>query len=592
MYVSGADQCVSLVHPLCPSMVITSDTTVAQILAMLQSNGHSLSTPCLQLNLTQNPATPLDTVEVMDADGGVGKPVKACDFEPIACPLQIFSNHGGLSMLALPTVYPDTQKSSAASVVGNMQDRDKSPGISEWVKIEPSDEIYEDLDDTTSDQNSKSPVATTVPMYSLSAFGLFLKLPPYSEVLLRDKFRAQCLLRLVLGVTGDGEGNEICSTSVAATLPTLPFEVFRQLLDRSMLTMDDGMKLRHMVIDVGAVQLVLRCLSIFTHQNAQGKIGSDTAEVASAKPTATGGAAGPSGAGAETTGLLGNLVANATDDTLTTDDKSHMYWAKGTGFGTGSTQQSWDVEQSIMKQKCEEEQVTVLLQILSSYLNPGDQRDSFVDLSGDLPPVFHELMQKSCLIPVLCSYLRNDSVLDITRHIPLYRAILLLLRAVALSTRMVTLLVPRRIEGTVIAIVTLLANMKSCVDTYAKRLKVSKKSNIKGQTQRIVVSLDDGDDEGLALLIPDIQDTFEIVEQATSDGQLAVVPTDEEGMDEDMRVDRPMEVRSLEQRYVEIMKKLQFGECEEQLQDWIVTNVMRLSFILSLSFSLVQTPSR
>lgn len=573
----GSSQGVNLVTPLCPNTVITSDTTIAQILAMLKANGQSLSTPCLQLDLVQDSTTTTTAVEGMEADGTL-KPIKACDFEPIACPLQIFSNHGGLSLLALPTVYPDTQKSAAASVVGNLQDRDKSPGISEWVKIEPSDEIYEDLDDTVSDQNSKAPVATTVPMYSLSAFGLFLKLPPYSEVLLRDKFRAQCLLRLVLGVTGDGEGNEICSTSVAATLPTLPFEVFRQLMDRSMLTSDDGMKLRHMVIEVGAIQLVLRCLSIFTHQNSHGKMGassgSATGEGLMGAGSSSGGGGAPAGdlcskhAASSSTIPNGDVKAQHSvahlmpfDDTLTADDKSHMYWAKGTGFGTGSTQQSWDVEQAILKQKSEEEQVTVLLQILSSYLNPGDQRDTFVDLSGDLPTVFYDLMQMSCLIPVLCSYLRNDSVLDITRHIPLYRAILLLLRAVALSSKMVTLLRPRRIEGTVIAIVTLLANMKSCVDTYAKRLKVSKKSNIKGQTQRIVVSLDDGDDEGLALLIPDIQETFEVVEQATSDGQLvAVVPSDGDGMDEEMRVDRPLEVKSLEQRYVEIMKRLQFGE--------------------------------
>lgn len=40
-----------------------------------------------------------------------------------------------------------------------------------------------------------------------------------------------------------------------------------------------------------------------------------------------------------------------------------MYWAKGTGFGTGSTQQSWDVEQALLRQKSEEEHVTVLLQV-------------------------------------------------------------------------------------------------------------------------------------------------------------------------------------------------------------------------------------
>lgn len=45
------------------------------------------------------------------------------------------------------------------------------------------------------------------------------------------------------------------------------------------------------------------------------------------------------------------------------DDKGHMYWAKGTGFGTGSTQQSWNVEQALLRQKSEEEHVTVLLQV-------------------------------------------------------------------------------------------------------------------------------------------------------------------------------------------------------------------------------------
>jgi len=37
------------------------------------------------------------------------------------------------------------------------------------------------------------------------------------------------------------------------------------------------------------------------------------------------------------------------------------------GFGTGSTQQSWNVEQALLKQKSEEENVTVLLQVKLYY---------------------------------------------------------------------------------------------------------------------------------------------------------------------------------------------------------------------------------
>ena len=47
----------------------------------------------------------------------------------------------------------------------------------------------------------------------------------------------------------------------------------------------------------------------------------------------------------------------------TADEKSQHYWAKGTGFGTGSTASSWDAEQALLRQKSEEEHVTCLLQV-------------------------------------------------------------------------------------------------------------------------------------------------------------------------------------------------------------------------------------
>ena len=45
------------------------------------------------------------------------------------------------------------------------------------------------------------------------------------------------------------------------------------------------------------------------------------------------------------------------------EEKSQQYWAKGTGFGTGSTTSSWDAEQALLRQKSEEEHVTCLLQV-------------------------------------------------------------------------------------------------------------------------------------------------------------------------------------------------------------------------------------
>lgn len=55
-------------------------------------------------------------------------------------------------------------------------------------------------------QAKPSRVLANVPTHSLTAFTLFLRLPGYAEVLLKSMKKASCLLRLILGVTDDGEG--------------------------------------------------------------------------------------------------------------------------------------------------------------------------------------------------------------------------------------------------------------------------------------------------------------------------------------------------------------------------------------------------
>ncbi|XP_026687603.1 baculoviral IAP repeat-containing protein 6-like [Diaphorina citri] len=61
----------------------------------------------------------------------------------------------------------------------------------------------------STDPPSSAGMGATVPPHSLAAFGLFLRLPGYADVLLKDKKKAMYLLRLVLGVTDDGEGGTI-----------------------------------------------------------------------------------------------------------------------------------------------------------------------------------------------------------------------------------------------------------------------------------------------------------------------------------------------------------------------------------------------
>lgn len=61
-----------------------------------------------------------------------------------------------------------------------------------------------------------------------------------------------------------------------------------------------------------------------------------------------------------------------------------------------------------MKQRNEEEHVTVLLLVLASYINPGGEAAEEL-AENVLPPNFYHLLSNSVLLPALCSYLRNDS---------------------------------------------------------------------------------------------------------------------------------------------------------------------------------------
>lgn len=69
----------------------------------------------------------------------------------------------------------------------------------------------------------------------------------------------------------------------------------------------------------------------------------------------------------------------------------------------------------------------------------------------------------------------------------------------------------------------------------------------------MTVTLDDGDDEGLALLIPDIQETSVLVQRATK------IDTSDEDEANGSAIARPLS-QSMEQRYLEVMKALQFGK--------------------------------
>lgn len=126
-------------------------------------------------------------------------------------------------------------------VPSSTQEKPKDSDQFEWVTIEQSGElVYEapesiaaepppinkQQSQTSSSSSSSVQTMSPIPAHSLAAFGLFLRLPGYAEVLLKERKHAQCLLRLVLGVTDDGEGSKSENTSQLSTLKfTLGFEL-------------------------------------------------------------------------------------------------------------------------------------------------------------------------------------------------------------------------------------------------------------------------------------------------------------------------------------------------------------------------------
>jgi len=70
----------------------------------------------------------------------------------------------------------------------------------------------------------------------------------------------------------------------------------------------------------------------------------------------------------------------------------------------------------------------------------------------------------------------------------------------------------------------------------------------------LTFNIDDGDDEGLALLIPDIHETSVLVQKTTdADALINMLHTNEDGSGQL----EPLS-KSIEQRYLELMKKRQF----------------------------------
>ncbi|OWF45700.1 baculoviral IAP repeat-containing protein 6-like isoform X2 [Mizuhopecten yessoensis] len=564
---------MSLYHQKLPNKALPGELTLSQLLQILhqrgEQEGHSVLQFYVKIESKKKETTVQDarcspTDDWTESDEDILSDATLLSVSSFPTALQVFASVGGLALLAehLPLLYPEIARHPTQDFITNSyssKTMSNSTELHDWVTVEPFPEdfyeLYEPVSPAPAVSRATNPSVAmpSIPPHSLVAFGLFLRLPGYAEVLLKERKKAQCLLRLVLGVTDDGDGGHILTSSIASSLPTLPFLVLKTLYDSTPLTTDDGVLLRRMSLDIWVIHLILACLSVLSHHIPRTSVPGFQQEaqmILSAMQTAT-------------TPTV-NSVSHSSEE------KSQQYWAKGTGFGTGSTTSSWDAEQALVRQKSEEEHVACLLQVLASYVNPsGEVPKCFEDLDYTapsekmlLPPNIPELLSQSCLVPAISSYLRNDSVLDMARHIPLYRSLLELLRGIAVCPTLVPLLLPLDKENntdSTAAVGILLDKMRVCVDTYASRLKSNKGKN--GQAG------DEEENEGLALLIPNIQETAHIVKVATERLQKSTVCDNSSIDNEETALDSLSYKETQDRKYIEAMKVLQFDTSDLVIDD-------------------------
>ena len=227
--------------------------------------------------------------------------------------------------------------------------------------------------------NSGQTASNTIAPHTLGAFSLFLQIPGYGELLLQESKEAKSLLKMALGVH-DGRKDSVKPEDIAAVV----YAKLNQLLKNQPLWSKCGHSLRSQCLKLGVVHHLLGCLSALTahipqslpvllkHKNVpmssviQGVRAWCVDQYGGSGAPPKGEGSGPAGSGGPAA-----PQSNSGQAPLNEAERCH-YWAKGTGFGTGSTLQSWDIEQAIIRQKIQEEHIVWLLRLLHNFIGPGD----------------------------------------------------------------------------------------------------------------------------------------------------------------------------------------------------------------------------
>ncbi|CAG9531988.1 unnamed protein product, partial [Cercopithifilaria johnstoni] len=482
------------------------------------------------------------------------------------------------------------------------------------------------------------------------SFSLFLRLEGYAELLVTyDRKRAKGLLRLAMGVI-TSEASLVSKPQVlkpgvfhratqsqsqskqkseCENLGSLPFIVLGELFNKYLPSTAAGKSLREAAVTNGVLDVLLDCLAHYTHQKHKEKSirpssfppapetavlverllrGSMEQEQSLSEGTNLGLRAEERMNSSGNAGPTASSASNAT--------QQHSFWAKGTGFGSGTTQQQWNVDLHVLKRKQDEQNVTHLLRVLSSFIYPKineyleaeksrannisgsntvaplaslDSEDieahsrsqsiSPMSMSDSLMPgpssgyeslnsaisstvkwslssVVIKMLSRSCLLPAIWAYLRNDSVLDISQHVELYESVMHIVAALALSPKStggnkedeITALLSEPESGC--SMNAMLKKLFDCVSAYLTRLAVES-NETRLQNLNIQQTAESNEEstqtreEGLMRLAPLITTVYVVLSKRVKELPVKSLNIEKDAVTE-------------EERYMKIMKALQF----------------------------------
>lgn len=446
----------------------------------------------------------------------------------------------------------------------------------------------------------------TLPPHVIIAFSVLLRLDGYAEHLVSlDRKRAKRLLQLAMGIFtserivgtrsvsayGQQKNTDLeqmneseVKFSENELLALLPFIVLKELYRTHPPDSETGKSIRKKSIEYGVLDIVLTCLSHYGHQSHKNEpirpeqllptpetvsIAEHMLKLTSQMELIRTEAASNANSAAYEERLNALAGYSATTQQQT---QSQNYWAKGTGFGSGTTQQQWNVDLHVMKRKMDERNVTHLLQVLANFVFPCDfltsMRSRFATIisdttisdydnpsSVDEPNVCGldynviQLLERSCLLPTIWSYLRNDSVLDISRHVEVYDAVVQLIAAFALcppvydceGSDAVTRLLSTCDSD--ISLLTMLKKLNDCIRAYLSKIISQSSEDLQGTNK--VEENSKNSEEGLIKLSPLILRTYAILSKRIGNEPV------------EKKIDKKT-IFTTEEKYTHTMRSIQF----------------------------------